>query len=221
MLNSKSNNTLLNVGLASVLCLGVLLTSAISVSSQDSTKSRSGSTATDKPEVVTLDALGERDTLVVNVESIGESSWKVDVSCFNDEDLFGLSIPLKFTSGLRKVYIDSTIFTGGRVDHFQVKFARADSAIQRLTIGLIAALSPNAKILEPGDGSIATVYLHAEGQGKGLLVDTTTTAPQNSLLFIYSDMKDGNLQLKIYPEVLINGELAVKPKDKSSKKSKK
>lgn len=217
MFNSKPSNMLLRAGLPGALLALLLLTAGVSALAQDSTQSRTEASA----ESSNPDPLGKRDTLFVNVQSTAKNSWTVDVSCFNDEELFGLSIPLKFTSGLRRVYVDSTIFTGGRVAHFQVKLARPDSAIQRLTIGLIAALSRDAKTLAPGDGSLAKVYLHAEGEGKGLKVDTTTTAPQNSLLFIYSDMKEGNLQLKIHPEVMINGELAVKPEKKAGKKSKK
>jgi len=212
------HNTLTRIGALGGLLAILLLVNSATAFAQDSTASRSGSDTESKAP----DPLGDRDTLFVNVESTGKSAWTVDVSTFNDEELFGLSIPLKFTSGLRRVYVDSTIFTGGRVDHFQIKLARADSAIQRLTIGLIAALSPHAKVLAAGEGSLAKVYLHADGDSKkGLKVDTTTTAPQNSLLFIYSDMKDGNLQLKVHPEVVINGELAVKPKGKADKKSKK
>jgi hypothetical protein len=221
MPNFKLNNALSLVGFlgaaSTIILFATFLGGANSALAQDSTEARSGA-PTKSPSP---DPLGVRDTLHLNVESTGEDSWMVDVACYNDEELFGLSIPLRFTSGLRRVYIDSTIFTGGRVDYFQVKLARADTAIQRLTIGLIAALSPDAKVLDSGNGSLAKVYLHAEGEGKGLKVDTTTTAPQNSLLFIYSDMKDGNLQIKIFPEVVINGELAVKPEKKSGKKSRK
>ncbi len=220
MPKSKLSNGLSFAGLLGAAFAFMLFTSLLGnvspVVAQDSTQARSASPVKQSSP----DPLGQRDTLHLSVESTGENSWMVDVGCFNDEELFGLSIPLKFTSGLRRVYIDSTIFTGGRVDYFQVKLARADTAIQRLTIGLIAALSPNAKILDSGNGSLAKVYLHAEGEGKGLKVDTTTTAPQNSLLFIYSDMKEGNLQIKIFPEVVINGELAVKPEKKSGKKKK-
>lgn len=151
------------------------------------------------------DPIGERDTLFLEINRLGDRNWSVNVSYFSDIKLFGLSIPLRFTSGLEKVFIDSTIYTGGKAEHFEYKIARADSAIQCLTMGLIAAFNPYAKPLEAGTGRLATVFLHAEGEGASppLKVDTTTTAPSNSLMFIKNSLPPENVQTKIYPAVVI------------------
>lgn len=166
-----------------------------------------------KTETYVADPIGERDTLFVEINRLSDRSWSVNVSYFSDIELFGLSIPLRFTAGLDKVLIDSTIFTGGKAEHFEYKVARPDSAIQCLTIGLIAAFNPYAKPLEAGTGRLATVFLHAEGEGAAppLVVDTTTTAPSNSLMYIKNSLPPANEQTKIYPEVKIVTNEAASP----------
>lgn len=147
------------------------------------------------------DPLGVRDTIFATVSRLGDQEWTVNIGYFSDVELFGLSIPLRFTAGLNRVLIDSTIFIGGKVEHFEVKIKRADTAIQTLTIGLIAGLHPKAKTLEAGTGRLATVFLHAdmEGRAPALKVDTTTTYPENSLMLVQNAKPPENKQTKIYP----------------------
>ena len=166
-----------------------------------------GQAAAQSPDTAEFnpDPIGERDTLFLEVNRLGDRNWSVNVSYFSDIELFGLSIPLRFTAGLDKVLIDSTIYAGGKAEHFEYKIARPDSAIQCLTMGLIAAFNPYAKPLEAGTGRLATVFLHAEGEGVAppLIVDTTTTAPSNSLMYIKNSLPPANEQTKIYPAVKI------------------
>ncbi|HSG98923.1 MAG TPA: hypothetical protein VLB27_02670 [candidate division Zixibacteria bacterium] len=154
----------------------------------------------DSTEAFVPDPEGARDTLYTEITRIGPNDWSINVSYFTDVEVFAASVPLKFTAGLRRVVVDSTIFTGGAAEHFQVKTARPDTAIQCVTIGLIAALSPNGKPLAPGKGRLGTVFLHAQGDGAApaLVVDTTTTHPENSLMFVKQNWTT-NKQTKIYP----------------------
>lgn len=173
------------------------------------------------PEQTVADPLGERDSLFVDITRLGDRNWSVDISYFSDTKLFALSIPLKFTAGLEKVLIDSTIFTGGKAEHFKEKMTRADTSIQCLTIGLIAAYDPYAKTLDTGTGRLATVFLHTEGESPAppLKVDTTTTAPSNSLMYVKNSLPPENVQVKIYPAFKVtSNEAAEKPKKKSSAK---
>ncbi|MFQ5607056.1 MAG: hypothetical protein ACE5GA_03845 [Candidatus Zixiibacteriota bacterium] len=165
------------------------------------------------------DPIGERDTLYLEISRLGDREWSVNVSYFSDVGLFGLSIPLRFTAGLEKLLIDSTVYTGGKAEHFVYKLARADTAIQCLTMGLIAAFDPTAKPLETGTGRLATVFVHAPGEGvaPALNVDTTTTAPQNSLMYVKNSVSPANEQTKIYPAVKITTNEALSaPEEKSA-----
>ena len=157
------------------------------------------------PKPVDSDPLGERDTLFAEIARIDDNSWTVNLSTYNDYTLFGLSIPLRLTSGLRKVLIDSIILTGGRVEHFEWPLIRIDTAIQCVTVGLIAGLNPQVKPLAIGRGRIATIFAHSLGEGRApaLKVDTITTAPSNSLLFINSEMKPDTEQFKILPAFVV------------------
>lgn len=157
------------------------------------------------PKPVDSDPLGERDTLFVEITRVDDNSWTVNLSTYNDYTIFGLSIPLRLTSGLRKVLIDSTVFTGGRVEHFELPLVRIDTAIQCITVGLIAGLNPQVKPLAIGRGRIATIFAHAVGEGRAaaLKVDTLTTAPSNSLLFVNSEMKADTEQFMILPAFVV------------------
>jgi len=170
-----------------------------------------GPTASVAP--VTPDPLGVRDTLIVESKRLGQRNWMFTVSLFNDADIFGLSIPLKFRSGLAQVVVDSTVFTGGRVEKFKVKIVRPDTAIQCLTIGLIADVTPLAPTLAPGSGRLVTVYMHSPGEGQApdLVVDTTTTAPSNSLLLVNTEA-DANQQIKIFPAFVYKSDAVGKDK---------
>lgn len=160
------------------------------------------------------DPIGDLDTLFTEITRTGPRDWTVNVSYFSDIDLFALSIPLKYRAGLTQVVIDSTVFTGGSADHFRIKMARPDTAIQCLTIGLIAALNPNAETLPAGKGRLATVFLHALGdkEAPALIVDTTTTYPENTLMFVKNSKPPENKQTKIYPAYVVTSN--EKPKEK-------
>ena len=132
------------------------------------------------------DHYGKTDTLYADVEKTGEDSWTITISLTNDEYIGGLSVPLKMNSGAVKIVGDSAVYTGGRVDHFTMKIFRPDTAIQCITLGMVANLGPTNKTLAPGSGRLVTIYVSSlDGSPmKKFVVDTATTSPNNSLMLV-------------------------------------
>ena len=132
------------------------------------------------------DKYGKTDTLYADVEKIGEDSWTITISLTNDEYIGGMSVPLKMSAGAVKIVGDSAVYTGGRVDHFTMKIFRPDTAIQCVTLGMVANLGPTNKTLAPGSGRLVTIYVSSlDGSPvKKLIVDTATTTPNNSMMMV-------------------------------------
>lgn len=136
-----------------------------------------------------VDRFDALDTVYAEVGQIDETTWTITVSVFNDEYIQALSIPLELHSGQTKVVADSAVYTGGRVENFAFKGFRADTAIQCVTLGLLANMGPTHNFMPPsmgGPGRVATVFVSSlEGEPvKALEIDTTTTHPNNSLMMI-------------------------------------
>ena len=128
-----------------------------------------------------LDHYGTPDTLYAQVSRLDDNTVTVTLSYVNDEDIVGLQIPLKMTAGDNMLVADSAVFTGGRLAQSkwsELRF-RPDTAIQCVTLGLMASISPNAVTLPPGRGRIATLYISSLEQKKieDFKIDTTTTHP--------------------------------------------
>ena len=132
------------------------------------------------------DNYGKTDTLYADVEKTGESSWTITISLTNDEYIGAMSVPLKMSAGAVKIVGDSAIYTGGRVEHFTLKLFRPDTAIQCVTMGMIANMGPTNKTLAPGSGRLLTIYVSSlDGSPiKKLIVDTATTTPNNSMMMV-------------------------------------
>jgi hypothetical protein len=129
---------------------------------------------------------GAVDTIYAESYRIDDKTWAINVSVFNDEEILAISLPMKFSAGTTKIYADSTVFTGGRVEHFRVKNARSDSATQCVTIGLINDIGVSVPPMAPGKGRIATIFISSIDGSKveALDVDTTTTPPGNSMQMV-------------------------------------
>ncbi|UCD63028.1 MAG: hypothetical protein JSW34_09745 [Candidatus Zixiibacteriota bacterium] len=141
------------------------------------------------------DGFGQLDTVYAEVNRIDELNWTVNVSYVNDENVVGLTLPLKLDAGPdNRVVADSAIFTGGRVEHFTYKAFRADTADQCVTMGLIANWGPTSKTLKPGRGRVVTVFVSSLNDKpiEALTVDTTTTHPHNSLQVVADRVQGGN-----------------------------
>ncbi|MCH7689627.1 MAG: hypothetical protein IIA17_01105 [candidate division Zixibacteria bacterium] len=149
------------------------------------------------------DNYGKTDTLYADVEKIGESSWTITISLTNDEYIGGMSVPLRMSAGTVKIVGDSAIYTGGRVDHFTMKLFRPDTAIQCITLGMVANLGPTNKTLTPGSGRLVTIYVSSlDGSPiEKLIVDTATTSPNNSLMLVAE-----RIQLTDPPDTIPLGE---------------
>ncbi len=133
-----------------------------------------------------MDTHGKIDTIYIEPYQIDATNWGINVELFNDEEIVGISVPLHFTSETKKLVADSTIFKGGRTEHFRIKLARPDTAIQCITIGLIADVGLSVPPVQPGKGRIATIFISSLDKKEipNLKVDTTTTAPGNTLQMI-------------------------------------
>jgi hypothetical protein len=103
-----------------------------------------------------------------------------------------MTIPLRFGDGKAPLYCDSVIFTGTRVDYFQLKSALIDTANQTILIGLIADLSGKVPTLAEGKGNVATIYFTVKKGAKrgGVTIDTTFISPSNTLKLVTEKVKD-------------------------------
>lgn len=162
------------------------------------------------------DGFGVQDTLYIDIEKVSEKSWLFHVSLTNDEDVEALSVPLKMTAGLNRIVADSAVYIGGRVEKFALKAFRADTLIQCVTLGMVANLAPTNVTLAKGRGRLVTIFVSSleDKPIEKLIVDTTTTHPNNSLIVVagYSNWGDYKFdtitvehrkQLEILPVVVI------------------
>ena len=71
-------------------------------------------------------------------------------------------------------------------DNFTLKAFRPDTAIQCVTLGMVANLGPTKNSLLPGSGRLVTVFVSSleDKPIEKLTVDTTTTHPNNSLMVV-------------------------------------
>lgn len=126
------------------------------------------------------------DTVFADLSKIDNQTWSVTISCFNDEDVVGVAVPLKMDAGMTKIRADSAVYRGGRVEKWSYLGFRPDTAIQCVTLGMVASAGPNDVYMPAGKGRLVTVFVSST-DGKpieDLTVDTTTTAPSNTLVLI-------------------------------------
>jgi len=143
------------------------------------------------PAAAQTDPFGITDTLYADVERIDDGHWTVTISYTNDEAVVGLSVPIKLNAGKNRIVADSAVYEGGRVENFTYPGFRSDTAIQCVTLGMIANLGPTNKRLVPGNGRLVTVYVSSleDKPITKLTVDTTTTYPNNSLMVIADSLQ--------------------------------
>lgn len=139
------------------------------------------------------DHFGKLDTMFADIGKVDDQNWTITISYFNDESVVGLSIPIKIDAGKNRIVADSAIYTGGRTEHFAFKGFRPDTAIQCVTLGLIANLGPTENKLPPGEGRLVTIFVSSldDKPIEKLSVDTTTTNPNNSLMVIADRVQGG------------------------------
>jgi len=158
-----------------------------------------------------VDHMGKTDTVFADLTKISDNSWSITINVTNDENILGLSVPLKISGSNVKVVADSASYVGGRIEHFAYKGFRPDTAIQCIMLGMIANLGPTDNKLTPGSGRLVTIFVSSlKGEAiEKLSVDTTTLSPDNSLMIVAdaADLPEGtdtipkhlDTRLEIYP----------------------
>ncbi len=133
-----------------------------------------------------VDHLGKTDTVYADLTQINDNSWSITINVTNDENILGLSVPLKLSGGNTKVVADSASYAGGRIENFAYKGFRPDTSIQCVMLGMIANLGPTSNKLAPGSGRLVTIFVSSlKGEKiEKLSVDTTTLSPDNSLMLV-------------------------------------
>jgi hypothetical protein len=141
------------------------------------------------------DRFGVVDTIYADVAVINGTTATVTVSYFNDENVVGLQIPFKMDAGMNKIVADSAIYTGGRIAEAKWAYPgfRPDTAIQCVTLGMIANIGPTDNKLTPGTGRLVTVFISSLEDKKieNFTIDTTTVARGVSLMAV-ADLIQGN-----------------------------
>jgi len=143
------------------------------------------------------DNFGKMDTLYADLAKIDAQTWSITISLTNDEIVEGLSVPFKMTAGMNKIVADSAIYTGGRVDGFTLKVFRPDTAIQCVTLGMVANLGPTKNSLPAGSGRLVTIFVSSLDNKpvESLMIDSTTTNPANSLMMVAATANWGDVRL--------------------------
>lgn len=138
---------------------------------------------------------GKNDTVYVDLTEIKPGQWSLGINYSNKHPLQAVSVPLKYNAGLAKLIADSAVFAGGRAEAWAFKGFRCDTAIQVVTLGMIANLGQNTKnTLNAGSGRLVTVFLHAaDGKPGPLVIDTCTSYPNNTLQAV-GDFSNLNLK---------------------------
>ena len=101
------------------------------------------------------------------------------------------------TAGTNRIVADSAIYTGGRVESFSLKVFRPDTAIQCVTLGMVANLGPTKNSLPAGSGRLVTIFVSSldDKPIESLIIDTTTTNPSNSLMMVAATANWGDVRL--------------------------
>lgn len=148
-----------------------------------------------------MDEFGMLDTIYAEINKIDDLNYSITVIYANDENVEGLSIPLQYSATDNRLVTDSVIFKGGRAEEFVVKRFRPDTSIQCVTLGLIANLGPTTRMIKPGKGRLATIFLSSMDNKpiEGFTLDTTTTYPNNSLLIVASRLQGPGLTDTVPP----------------------
>jgi hypothetical protein len=133
------------------------------------------------------DPFGIPDTLTVgSIEVCPNSSFSIPVSLFNDEQLRGLTIPLKLTGDLADFTCDSVIFNPYRTTNLDFVSAYIDNENKSFLLGIVPTLDSNQVYFEPGTGLLCEIFITV-GDIWESEVETLTTAqlpPFNTLKLV-------------------------------------
>lgn len=132
------------------------------------------------------DPIGKVDTVTLKVEALAAGKWMVSAHVWHDEALAAIDIPIKYSAGMAKLFVDSVSFKGTRMESFAQKYAPVDTAAQIMHFGGLAYMGPDKPPLAPGSGEVARIYISAKG-GKepgAFAIDTATAQPNSTLMLV-------------------------------------
>lgn len=137
------------------------------------------------------DPIGKTDTVTLVVETIQPGKWVITTHVWNDEELGGVDIPIKYTAGVATLRVDSVVYTGTRMETFAKTYNQVDTLNQRMHFGGFPYMAPNQPPMPAGNGEMARVYISVTGDKKpsAFAVDTTTMKPNNSLMLVDKNAK--------------------------------
>jgi len=149
------------------------------------------------------DTVGVVDTLRVgNSTAYPGSKVCVPVYVFNDEELGGISLPLKFSSS--DLFCDSVSFVGTRASEVELKGGEIDNLSRTIKIYIVTFSQ-----ISPGDGLVANLFFKVdEGTSPQTVeIDTfSTSEPPLSLYFTYTWAVD------MFP-AFVKGAITIKEKN--------
>jgi hypothetical protein len=153
--------------------------------------------------------IGFTDSLIVSLSVQSGSETNVTIYAYNDEDLAGLDIPLRFGS------------IGDPIDLLRVEFADAvsgwdvtavsiDNTTKTVKLGLIADLGrPNSFGSLPAELNGLTplaTLVFSKPAGYTVSIDTFSTAhPERRLMFVHNDRTDERPVVRVIEPVIATG----------------
>jgi hypothetical protein len=128
----------------------------------------------------------EVNTIAASKVSVNDGKITVPLTLKNVQAMTALDLPLKFSKG---VTLEEVTFEGTRSADFDFKYADIQNDKNTVIIGLIPMVYGEKKDLAPGDGVIANLVFSVDDPTvKSVdLSTTTTTKPDHSLMFVYTD----------------------------------
>ncbi len=150
---------------------------------------------------------------IVAIQDEEKSQVMASVSVSNNEELAAMTLPFRYGDGTTPIACDSIRFHNTRVEYFEMKAQRIDTADQTVLMGLLPDFVGKKPPLEKGNGEVARIYFTLQKGAKfqDFYLDTTTVRPFNTLKFVTPEVKG------IYPafdntKALIRGGIPLKPK---------
>ncbi len=158
---------------------------------------------------------------IVTFQDEEKNQVMASVSVFNNEELAAMTLPFSYGNGDTPIRCDSIKFDKTRVEYFEMKIQRIDTANQAILLGLIPDFVGKRPPLKKGDGEVARIYFTLKKGAKfqDFFLDTTFIKPFNRLKFVTPKVKG------IYPafdnkKAMIKGGIPLKPKVKVEEKAK-
>jgi hypothetical protein len=167
------------------------------------------------------DPFGKPDTCrIVTFQDEKKNQVMASVSIFNDEELAALTLPFLYGNGGTPIRCDSVKFHETRVEYFDMKIQRIDTAKQAVLLGLLPDLAGQKPPLKKGDGEVARIYFTLKKGAKfeDFFLDTTLMRPFNRLKFVGPEVRS------IHPafdntKAMIKGGIPMKPKPEEKPKT--